>query len=89
MKASSRRIKSVLKKKSNIKSTRAAKPTITDFEAHIHPDHIPMEVIKQSIEHGIFDDVEELETPKTKHNLWRPESVHQEKLQDIITVLVL
>ena len=48
------------------------KPKITDLEAHLRLNHIPLEVIRQSIEHGIFEDVEELEIPNTKHKLWCP-----------------
>ena len=70
MKTSSRRIKSVLKKKSDIEPVGAGRPKVTDLEAHLCLNHIPLEVIRQSVEHGIFEDVEELEVPNMKHKLW-------------------
>ena len=56
---SPKKVKVAYNGRNKIKLTWTAKPKITDFEACIHPNHIPSEVIKQSIEHGIFGDVEE------------------------------
>ena len=72
MKTPSKWIRGVLKKRNDIESVWVVKPTTTDLEAHLHLNHIPLEVIRQSIEHGIFEDVEELEIPNTKHKLRCP-----------------
>ena len=72
MKTSSKWIRSVLKKKNNVEPVGAGKPKITDLEARLCLYYIPLEVIKQSVEYGMFDDVEGLEIPNAKHKLWCP-----------------
>ena len=68
-----KKVKKAYKGNNNkIKSVRVVKPKITDLEAHLRLNHIPLEVIRQSIEHGIFEDVEDLEIPDTKHKLRCP-----------------
>ena len=71
--ASPKKVKKAYKGNNNkIKSVRAVKPKITDLEAHPRLNHIPLEVIRQSVEHGIFEDVEGLVIPNTKHKLYCP-----------------
>ena len=69
---SPKKVKKAYKGNNKIKSVRVVKLTITDLEAHLRLNHIPLEVIRQSIDHGILEDAEELEIPNTKHKLWCP-----------------
>ena len=72
LETSPKNIKHEKKSRSHIKAIRVAKPEITDLEAHLRLNHIPLEVIRQSLDHKIFEDVEKLDVPKTKHKMWCP-----------------
>ena len=49
---SPKKVKKAYKSNNNkIKSVRVVKPTITDLEARLCLNHIPLEVIRQSLDH--------------------------------------